>query len=166
MKLLLLCLEIFIARILDVSLGTIKTVFIIKENRIISSLIAFFEVLIWFIVAKEALNTDISSILIPIAYSLGFATGTYIGILISTTFISSNLTVNIISNKINNKDINLLKKNGYGISSISLDNNKKYLIIETKKKNIKYLKRLLNQIDPNAFIFINESKQIINGYLS
>ena len=76
---LLLCLKIFFVRILDVSLGTIRTLFTVKGKKIIASVIGFFEVLVWFLVVKEALNTDENSIFIAISYSLGFATGTYIG---------------------------------------------------------------------------------------
>ena len=110
MKLLLLCIKIFFARILDVSLGTVKTVFIVKEKRIISTIIAFVEVLIWFEVARTALNTEINSFLIPISYAGGYATGTYIGTLISTKFIKGHYTVTIISNNIDSTKIKKIKK--------------------------------------------------------
>lgn len=80
----LLCLKIFFARILDVTLGTIKTVNIVNGNKIKSTIIAFFEVLIWFDIARTSLNTNIDSIIIPIVYSLGYATGTYIGMFINS----------------------------------------------------------------------------------
>ena len=80
----LLCLKIFFARILDVTLGTIKTVHIVNGNKLKSTIIAFFEVLIWFDIARTALNTDVDSIIIPIVYSAGYATGTYIGMLINS----------------------------------------------------------------------------------
>ena len=136
MNLFLLCLEIFLARILDVSLGTIKTFYVVREKRLTASIIAFFEVLIWFIVAREALNTDVSSIIIPIAYSLGFASGTYIGILLSSRIIHGNLTVNIISSKIKKKDINCLKLAGFGLTSIKVNGNKSYLMVEITKKDL------------------------------
>lgn len=80
----LLCLKIFFARILDVTLGTIKTVNIVNGNKIKSTIIAFFEVLIWFDIARTSLNTNVDSIIIPIVYSLGYATGTYIGMFINS----------------------------------------------------------------------------------
>ena len=60
----LTCLKIFLARIVDVSLGTIRTVLVVKGKSITPAVVAFFEVLIWFIVAREALNTELNSILI------------------------------------------------------------------------------------------------------
>ena len=51
------CLEIFLARIVDVSLGTLRTVYFVKGKVIEPFIIAFFEILVWYAVAKEALNT-------------------------------------------------------------------------------------------------------------
>lgn len=160
MNIFYLCLKIFFARILDVSLGTIKTIYIVKEKRIVSSIISFFEVFIWFLIAREALNTELNSLLIPIIYSLGYATGTYIGILLSTKLISGNLTIHIISNHLSNKQITNLKNKGFGLTKI----NNNYLLTEINKKDLNKLKESIFKIDPHAFIIINESKSTYNGY--
>ena len=67
---LIICIKIFLTRILDVSLGTIRTILTVRNNKILASIICFFEVLIWFIVAREAL-VEIDNYLVPIFYSLG-----------------------------------------------------------------------------------------------
>lgn len=165
MNVLLLCIEIFLARILDVSLGTVKTAFIVREKRLLASIISFGEILIWFFVAREALNTEIKSVLIPLSYSLGYATGTYLGIFLSSKLIKGNLTVSVISNKINKDDIQLLKAQGFGISIIKMENNKKYLLFEINKKRFDELKNALLSIDNKAFIIVNESKVLYNGFI-
>lgn len=165
MEILLLCIKIFFARILDVSLGTIKTVYIVKEKRIISAFFAFVEVLIWFEVARTALSTEINSVFIPISYALGYATGTYMGTFISTKFIKGHLTINIISSKINKKEIDILKDNGFGLSVIKADGNKNLIIIEIDKKNLKRLEDLIYTFDKKAFIIINDTKVVENGYV-
>ena len=73
-----ICIKIFLARIVDVSLGTIRTVLVVKGKNITPAIVAFFEVLIWFYAAREALNTNIDSIFIPIFYAGGYAAGTYL----------------------------------------------------------------------------------------
>ena len=55
---LLLCIQIFIARILDVSLGTVRVMLISKEKSKIAFFVAFVEVFIWFIVARSALSEN------------------------------------------------------------------------------------------------------------
>ena len=94
---LFLCLKIFFVRILDVSLGTVRTMFTVKGNRITASLVGFIEILVWFLVAKEALQTEEKSILIAISYSLGFATGTYIGGYLSSVLITGNITIQVFT---------------------------------------------------------------------
>ena len=63
----MICIKIFLARILDVSIGTIKSFYVIKEERIISFILSFIEVLIWYYAARAALSIDIDSIFIPIS---------------------------------------------------------------------------------------------------
>ena len=106
----LLCLKIFAARIIDVTLGTIKTFYIFKEKRITSFIISFFELIIWFYAARTALSMEINSIFIPISYALGYANGTYIGTFISSKYIKGHLTVNVISNKITKDKLKKFKE--------------------------------------------------------
>ena len=90
MEILGVCATIFFARIVDVCMGTFRTVCIVKGKRLTSALIAFFEVLIWFVVAREALTTDYESLFIPIAYAAGYATGTWVGMILSKTFVKNS----------------------------------------------------------------------------
>ena len=87
MSLFFVCVKIFFARILDVTISTIRQNFMLKEHYVLSTILAFFEIFIWFIVAREALLISIDSVLIPISYSLGYATGTLIGSLVSKRLI-------------------------------------------------------------------------------
>ena len=66
MELLFLCLKIFFVRIIDVSMGTVATILTVKGKKILASVIGFIEILLWFLIVKEALNTDETSILVDI----------------------------------------------------------------------------------------------------
>ena len=166
----ILCLGIFFARLIDVSLGTIRTILSVKGKTMLATIIAFFEVLIWFMVAREALNTDIDSFWIPISYSLGFASGTLLGILISKNFIDGLMCVQVITKKDNVSLINLIRQNGYGLSIVSLKNDydeikKEMLIIELNKKSLKRLITIIKSEEPSAFLMINETKIVQNGFI-
>lgn len=169
MNLLLTCLVMFSARIIDVTLGTIRTIISIKGKTILSSIIAFIEVTIWFLVAKKALTT-VDNILIVLSYSLGYATGNFIGTYISKNYIKGLIKVEVITKKINKKFIKTIRDNGYALSVIELkkelNNNKKYLlIIEVVNKKQNNLIKLLKELDENIFIIINESKVVYNGFI-
>src|SRR5574344_353188 len=165
MNLIYLCIEIFFARILDVSIGVVSTIELIKNHTSKAVTLAFFEVFIWFIVAREAIKTDEVSIFIALAYSLGYAAGTWIGSFLSNKFIKGTVSVQVITKKINDHNILFIKRNGYGISSINIDNHKKLLIIEVDNKKLNNLLKIIKKIDNQAFITISETKYVENGYV-
>ncbi len=170
MKLFLLCLKIFFARIADVTLGTIKTNYIVKGKTKLAGLIAFFEVFIWFLVVKEALNTEIQSLWIVIAYSGGYAVGTIIGTYLSKTFINSLISVEVITSKVDNKNINKIRSAGFGVSVVNTDKNLQHtnnsiLFITLNSRNLANLKKIIREIDKEAFMVVNESKIVQNGFI-
>ena len=100
------CLEIFLARIIDVSISTFRMMIMVRKKSIFTPILAFLEVFVWFIAARKALNTNIDSILIPIFYSLGYATGTYIGGCLSRKFIKNINSIEVTTTMGNTKLIN------------------------------------------------------------
>ncbi len=160
-----MCLEIFFARIIDVSLGTIRTYITIKGKTIIAAIIAFIEVTIWFVVVKEAIAAD-TNFFIVISYASGYTVGTMLGTYISKTFIKGLIRVEIITDHATKKNIEFIKKAGYGVSVISLKNsNKDLILIEAQNKELKKIKRMIKDIDESAFVVVNESKLVYNGFI-
>lgn len=163
------CLMIFFVRIVDVSLGTIRMIFIVKGRKIISALIAFAEALIWFLIVKEALTVTNPSIYIAIAYALGFSVGTFVGSSLARKFILGKIMIQVYSNLEDNSLINAIRENGHGITVLSykgIDESKdgKLLNISVDKSKQKSLIKLINKHDADAFIVINETKYVENGY--
>lgn len=165
----LLCIKIFIARLIDVSLGTFRTINTVKGKNFVASIIGLIEISVWFLVVKEALNTNNNSYLIVFSYALGFSVGTYIGGKISSIFIKTNLEVQIILTDKNDNIINELRKQGYGLTIIDAkgNNNSKYMLyIQIKNKSLAKLKNIIKANDPKALIAVNETKYIENGYFN
>lgn len=170
MELLLLCIKIFLARIADVTLGTIRTNYTVKGKTLIAGIVAFIEVFIWFLVVKEALNTDIQSIWIVISYSGGYATGTILGTYISKTFINSLISVEVITSKGTKANVDKIRAEGFGVSVVNtIDNltgpDNKILLITLNSRHLDDLKRIIRYIDKEAFMVVNESKIVQNGYI-
>lgn len=164
MTTLFLCLKIFFARILDVSISTVRTVYVLKGKTLIVALLAFFEITIWFLVAREALNVEVMTIWIVLSYSGGYTTGTILGTYITKKFVNGTLGLTIISSKITQKQINSIKKSNFGVSSINMNENQTMLILQINKKRLEECLSLIYKIDKYAFITINETKQVYNGY--
>ena len=170
MAALLVCLKKFLGRILDVSIGTVRTVISVKGQKFAASVLAFFEVFIWYYVARSALNTPLTSIFVPISYSLGYATGTFIGTTLSRKVIKGNTSIQVITSKASKTNLEKIRKSGYGITIIDVydtyDNKKKKLLLmEVKNKNIKELTNLIKKIDEKAFITLRETQNIYNGFV-
>ena len=171
MSLFLLCLKIFIVRIIDVSIGTVRSIFTLKGKNFIASIIGFIEVLVWFLVAKEALDSVNGSILIAISYSLGFATGTYLGGMLSGKLIKMKLGVQVILSNTNKNIVKKIRDKGYAVSVINIMdmefNNTKYMLfIEIESTKYNELTGLIKKLDKNAFIVVSETKYVHNGYFA
>ena len=158
---------ILVLKIVEAFTSTISTILLIDEKRIMSSVLSFIQVIIWFLIIKLALD-DGNGILIAISYAAGYSIGTYLASLLTTKLSKKKLLVQIITNK--NEVFDILKNHRYSGSIIDahgLYGTKNYIIysfINNKRKN--ELISLINSIDNNAFISINQSKELINGYFS
>lgn len=169
MEILMLCIYIFFVRIFDVSLGTVRTITLIKGKSIIASIIGFIEVLIWFVIVKEALTSDINSIWIAIAYAGGFACGTIVGSFLSDKFIDGTFAVQVILSSADDIVVDSIRKAGYAVSVVDVKGKdseiaRYMLFIEINKKRMKHLKQYIKRLDNKAFIVVNETKMVQNGY--
>lgn len=168
MKLFILCLVVLFGRIVDVALSTIRTIMTVRGKPHIAATIGFFEVFIWFLVVREALNTDIESIFIALCYALGYALGTFIGGMIVKLFIRGTVTMQIVT--MDNQDLfNELRDKGYGVTVVDVrgvNSQKKrvMLFIELDAKYQKEVRNIIKKHDEKAFIFVNETKMHLNGY--
>ena len=164
---LILCIKIFLVRILDVSLGTIRTVTVVKGKTFLASLIGFVEIFVWFVIVKEALNTSSNSLWIAFSYAGGFATGTYIGGILSSKFIESTLSVKIITS--NNTLANHIREAGYAATVMDIkgreENSKFMILVEINNKSYSNLKDIVEKIDKSAFVVVDETKYVQNGFI-
>lgn len=170
----LVCLIVVMGRIVDMGLATLRTVFVVKGKPGAAASLGFVEAFFWFIVVKAALNFMIENpvldtLLIATSYSLGFALGTFIGGTLSRIFIRMNVKVQIVLSSKNDDLVEDLQANGFGATILTAKGAREkletYLIfVDTDSKKLKKLKAILDKKDPRAFISVNESRQVFNGY--
>ena len=167
MTIFLLCLKIFCARILDVSLGTLRTIITVKGKNLYAAMIGFIEICIWFAIVREALNTDEQSWFIMLSYAGGYATGTFIGGIISKKVIKGTLSVQIVTSNIDL--IETIRKAGFAVTVMDIhgqdEENKYMLYIEVNNKSFNNLRKLIQKNDNKAFIVVNETKFVQNGFI-
>lgn len=166
---LFLCIKIFFVRILDVSLGTVRTILLVKGRKFSAAFVSFIEVSIWFTIVREALSTTSDSPWIVISYAGGFAMGTIIGSMISERFIKGNFSLQVITDN-NTTLVEALRIEGYAVSVIDVKGrdeniNKYMLFIEIDRKNMTNVKALIKKMDADAFIVANEARHVENGFI-
>jgi uncharacterized protein YebE (UPF0316 family) len=93
----LLCLLIFGLRICDVTLGTVRTVAIVKGYLSIAVALGFFEVLIWILAVSQVIVRINESIFLALAFAGGFAAGNAVGILVERRLAMGTSVVRILS---------------------------------------------------------------------
>lgn len=167
MTLFILCTKIFFARILDVSLGTLRTIITVKGKNLLAACIGFIEICIWFTIVREALNNDETSMFVMLSYAAGYATGTYIGGVISKKVIRGTVSMQIIT--ANHNLVKVIRDNGYAVSVMNIKGQEeidKYMLyIEVNNKSYDRLMNLVKKNDSKAFIVVNETKFVQNGFI-
>lgn len=174
LNLFVVCIIVVLGRIVDMALATMRTVFTVKNKPHIAAPIGFIEAFFWFVIVKAALdyaitNPLVDTLLLAIAYSLGFALGTFIGGFLSKNFVKSNIQVQVVLSKKDDELVNKLKEEGYGQTVISCfgakNKTERYMVfVETESNRLKDLKQIIDSFDENAFISVNESKNVFRGY--
>ena len=141
---------------------------VVKGKTIVAVMIGFIEAVIWFIVVKDALNSDFNSPWIVASYAGGFACGTGLGGMLSAKFIKAKLNVQIIIDSSKAELINHLRENSFAVSVVNAkgyqESSKLLLFVEIDSARLEVLESLVNEYDDKAFIVVNETKFVQNGY--
>lgn len=164
-------LKIFFGKMIDVTLGTLVTIYIVKNKKIWATIIGFIDVFIWLLVVNTALKTTNNNFLIALTYSFGYAFGTYLGSYISNIFNNDIVSVQIVTKNKNNIISDQIKKSKYSASMIECTglhkSDKKYIIYAgINNKELNNFIKLIKKYDNNSFITISENKEIIGGFIS
>lgn len=160
---------IFLARVLDVSLGTIRTLMVVQGRKWQAALIGFFEVTIYVIILGKVVN-DLSNPLSLLSYSLGYACGNYVGITIENKIGLGNLGAQIILNDSDNKQlIEILRDENFGVTVLQgegREGTREILSVVIKRKSLDSLRKIVYEYDENAFITVNNINPISGGYFA
>lgn len=149
---------IFFARVADVSMGTIRIIFVSRGIRLLSSVIAFFEILIW-LVAITQIMSNLTNVINYIAYAAGFAAGNFLGITIEKFISLGTSMIRIVTGKEATELVNYLKSKGYGVTSVDARGSfgaVKIIFTVVKRKNINSILKTIKKFNPNSFYTIED----------
>ena len=161
---------IFLAKILEVAVSTLRMVLINRGEKVKGSILAFFDVLIWLFITGSVLSEFGDNILKILVFAVAFAVGNYMG-----SWLENKLAFGISSIQVIMKDsstviimLENLRKDSFAVTVVDgqgKDGNRKLLIIHVKRKRIGEAVKIVNSTSSDCVIAINDVETIRGAYL-
>jgi len=157
---------IFCLRLTDVSMGTIRTIMIMRGMRKWAALIGFVEVSIW-VVAISRVIGHLDNVWSVFGYSGGFAAGTLLGMWIEDKLALGYVDVHIISTSKGAEIVQKIREAGYGATQLQAEGQSGLVTligVVAPRKQVADIMALVNEIDETSFVTVDETRQVVRGY--
>lgn len=161
----LLPLLIFVARICDVTIGTMRIIMISKGKKLLAPVLGFFEILIW-IMAIGKIMQNLSNPACYIAYAGGFAVGNFVGMKVEEKLAMGLIVIRIITRKDASELIKALREMGFGVTEIDATgkDNKVHVIFSIiKRHDVPVVTEKINHFNPHSFYTIEDIRAVSQG---
>jgi uncharacterized protein YebE (UPF0316 family) len=149
---------IFFARIIDMSLDTLRIIFINRHLRYYATICGFIEVLIWLMVIRQIFQ-QLDNPLCFIAYAAGFATGNFVGIIIENRISIGKVIIRIITRMEANELVAFLRSSGYALTVINAEGmtgSVKVLFTIVERSDIEHIAGVIEKYNPQAFYSVED----------
>jgi len=153
------------ARIIDVTLGTIRTILVTKGNRFLAPILGFFEVLIWLIAIGQVMQ-NLTNFVNYFAYAFGFAMGNYIGVLIESKLAMGMVALRIVTKVEAFKLIEFLKGENLGVTVFDgqgATGHVHMIFTVLKRSSMPRIINYIREYNPNAFYSVEDIKFVSGG---
>ncbi len=162
----ILPLLIFISRVLDVSVGTMRLIFVSKGNKHIAPILGFFEVIIWLIAIGQIMQ-HLNNVMCYVAYGGGFAAGNYIGIYLEEKMKIGTVMLRVFPKKDTTALANTMRDQGYGVTTVDIQGKggKNQMIFSVMaRSSVPGVLKTIMEHNPNAFYTIEDIRGVSEGY--
>ncbi|MEA5094756.1 hypothetical protein SDC9_67417 [bioreactor metagenome] len=161
---------IFCAKIIEVSISTVRLVLINKGERVKGALLAFIEIMIWLIVVSSVLNNITEDPIKVFIYAIAFSMGNFIGVTLESKIAVGLSSIQVVVNEENGEELaDILRDQGFGVTIIDgrgkNDSKKNLLFVQLKRKKIPEAVKLIRLTAPQAYITVNDIKSMMGGYI-
>lgn len=157
---------IFFSRILDVSIGTMRLIFVSKGYKYIAPVLGFFEVIIW-LVAISQIMQNLNNIMAYIAYGAGFAMGNYLGIVMEERMSIGTVLIRVMPKTETNDLIQRLRQHDFAVTTVDVEGmtgKTKMIFSIVNRKHIGDYVGIVQNFNPKAFYTIEDIKSVKEGY--
>jgi uncharacterized protein YebE (UPF0316 family) len=159
---------IFCLRIVDVSLDTLRVLFMVRGKKKIAGLIGFFQALIWIFAIGNAIRY-LDSLWHVVGYAAGFGMGTVVGVTIEHALAYGLSTVRIVSRHAGVEIAEALRERGYGVTELSgvgRDGSVEIVNSVVQRQHLDEVMEIVDRWDDSAFVTVEEPKILRGGSLA
>lgn len=157
---------IFVLRVLDIAAATLRMLMVVRGRKMNAWVLGFVQALL-FVLAIQAVLSDLSSWLNIIAYAMGFATGTVVGMLIEERMAIGFKHLRIISSRRGTELAEYLRAKGYAVTEVAgrgKDGTVSLLNCTVQRKDMQLIETLVRQKDEQAFITADDVIPVARGF--
>ena len=158
---------IFCLRLADVTLGTVRTVLVMRGVRFVAALVGFFEIIIS-VVAISRVMAHLDNVFNIIAYAGGYSCGILMGIFVEERLALGITVVNIVAPENDEHLAAVLRKAGFGVTRLEafgMHDEMHFLRVVLPRRKVNSLVRLCKRLSPKSFLTIEDVRSAHGGYL-
>ncbi|MDP3451277.1 MAG: DUF5698 domain-containing protein [Anaerolineaceae bacterium] len=162
----LFALLIFVLRVGDMALDTIRVLFVVRGKRVLVWILGLFQSLI-FVVAISSVLSQLDNILNIIGYATGFATGNLIGMVIENRLAIGHVLVTVISSNRGTFIAERLRASGYAVTEIAgrgMNGTVFVLHASVLRKDVSQVETIVLESDPHAFVTAEDVRPVRRGF--
>lgn len=160
-------LTIFVLRVLGVTLATVRVLVMTRGYKLASAAIGFFEVLVYALAIGPVVQ-NLSNVWYLFGYSFGFSVGTLLGMALEERMALGYATVRVVSVEKANDIADAIRQAGYGATQgFGYGANGIIGTVKTvvQRKHVDRVEKLVSQVDPRAFVTVEETRWVSRGYM-
>jgi len=157
---------IFVLRVLDIAAATLRMLMVIRGRKLNAWILGFIQAML-FVLAIQAVLSDLGSWINIIAYATGFATGTVIGMLIEERIAIGFKHLRIISSRRGTELAEYLRTQGYAVTEVAgrgKDGTVSLLNCTVQRKDLHQIEMLVKEKDEQAFITADDVIPVSRGF--
>ena len=154
----LLPVMIFFARILDVSINTVRIIYVLGGRKFTSTLLGFFESFIWLMAIRQIFE-HLDNWICYVAYPAGFAAGIFVGMIIEEKIAYGKVIVRIITRKDVNSLLQYLNRQYFRYTYVKAegpDGHENLVFTVLQREKLEELLATLKDILPTAFYTVEK----------
>jgi len=156
------CLAIFLLRIVDVSIGTVRTIAVVRGRPAVAVALGFFEVLVWLVAISQVLTRVMAEPVVALSYAGGFAAGNGVGIFIERQ-VSSRLSVlRLLSNQRGPQVADAIGDGGRVLAIMpgtTLEGSTHLVYVSARNRNVPLVIERARAVDPDLFFLVEPASE-------